>query len=168
MIPVQAALWFLPFVTIIGLYVAWSDVKFMRIPNISVLALVAVWAIIGPMVLPLSDWGWGWAIGGIILVIGFLLNAIGWVGGGDAKFAAAMAPFFVKAPIISVMGLFAACVLMAFIVHRSMRAIPPLRRATADWKSWDAIKFPLGLALSATVIIHLLWIVWTGSAAPAP
>ena len=162
--PVQAAWAFLPFVAVIGLYVAWSDMKFMRIPNLACLALAAVYLVIGPFVLSLTDWGWGWAIGGVVLVIGFVLNAVGMIGGGDAKFAAAMAPFFVKSSWMPVLGLFAACVLAAFVVHRSLRSIPALRRATADWKSWDHIKFPMGMALSATLVLHLITVIYAASA----
>lgn len=168
MLPVQAALWFLPFVTAIGLYVAWSDMRDMRIPNTACLALAAVYLVIGPFVLSLTDWGWGWLIGLIILVIGFVLNAVGAIGGGDAKFAAAMGPFFVKAEILPALALFAACVIGAFVVHRILRAIPPLRRATAGWKSWDHVKFPMGIALSATIIIHLVLVVLPGTAVAAP
>ncbi|MFT4151708.1 MAG: prepilin peptidase [Paracoccaceae bacterium] len=168
MIPVQAAWAFLPFVAAIGLYVAWSDMKSMRIPNIACLALAAVYLIVGPMVLPLADWGWGWLIGLVVLVIGFGLNAGGLVGGGDAKFAAAMAPFFVKSAWMPVLGLFAACVLAAFVLHRILRAIPAVRRATPGWTSWDHIKFPMGMALSATIVIHLVLVICAGSAAAAP
>ncbi len=43
----RTALWFLPFVLPIALWVAWSDMKFMKIPNKAVLALVAVFAVVG-------------------------------------------------------------------------------------------------------------------------
>ncbi len=168
MLPVTAAWAFLPFVTVLGLWVAVSDMKEMRIPNAAVLALLAVWLVVGPIVLPLATWGWGWLIGLIVLVVGFALNQVGWVGAGDAKFAAAMGPFFVKASWLPVLGIFCACVLGAFVLHRLLRNIPPLRRATAGWKSWDHIKFPMGMALSATLVVHLILVIAAGSAAAAP
>ena len=48
------ALWFLPFVLPICIYVAWSDMKYMKIPNTSVLALVGVFAVVGLLALPLG------------------------------------------------------------------------------------------------------------------
>lgn len=39
------ALWFLPFALPIAVWVAWSDMKFMRIPNKAVLALTAVFLV---------------------------------------------------------------------------------------------------------------------------
>ena len=39
----------------------------------------------------LQTFGMHWAAGGIVLAGAFLLFAVGWIGGGDAKFAAAAA-----------------------------------------------------------------------------
>ena len=150
-----AALILLPFATAIGVWVAWSDMKSMKIPNQSVLALLAVWLIVGIFVVPLQSWAWGWALAAIVLVAGFVASSAGLVGAGDAKFAAAMAPFFVHADYRAVIGLFAACLLGAFAAHRLARLIPPLRRATADWSSWTHSDFPMGLALAGTLIFYL-------------
>ncbi len=93
------ALWFLPFALPICLWVAWSDLKFMKIPNKAVLALVAVFAVVGFIALGWPDWGWRWLHLLVILIIGFALNIIGAIGAGDAKFAAAMAPFVALADL---------------------------------------------------------------------
>ena len=147
-------LWFLPFTTTIALWVAWSDMKAMKIPNQAVLALAAVWVVLGPLLLPVNIWLWGFALMAIVLVIGFLLTAFAGVGAGDSKFAAAMAPFFTGADIRMVMALFAACILGAFAVHRIARAIPAVRAATPDWASWTHHKFPMGLALSGLLVFY--------------
>jgi prepilin peptidase CpaA len=151
----MAALIFLPFVTAIGIWVSWSDLKFMKIPNKAVLTLAAVWLVVGLFVVPLDLWFWGWALGAIVLVATFLATIAGLIGAGDAKFAAAMAPFFVAADPRFVMGLFAACLLGAFVSHRALRLITPFRTATADWASWTHKDFPMGLALSGTLIFYL-------------
>ena len=156
MLTTTQVLAFLPFVTVIGIYVAYSDLKYMKIPNKAVLALLASYVVVGLIVLPLKTFGWGLAIGAIVLVIGFVLNAFGAMGGGDAKFGAAMAPFFVTGDIRIILALFAACLLAAFVAHRIARNIPAIRRATPDWISWNHIKFPMGLALSGTLIFYLL------------
>ena len=88
-----AALWFLVFATPIAAWVVWSDLSRMRIPNMAVIALIAVYAVIGPLVLPLNLWGWSWLNFAVVLVVGFVLSLSGGFGAGDAKFAAAMAPF---------------------------------------------------------------------------
>ncbi len=151
-----AALWLLPFVLPIAIWVAWSDMKFMKIPNKAVVAMAVVWLVIGLVAVPLHAWAWGWALLGIVLAAGFVANAAGLVGAGDAKFAAAMAPVFVGGDLRLVMALFAACLLGAFGAHRIAKLIPPFRAATADWESWTRKDFPMGLALSGTLIFYLL------------
>lgn len=148
------ALWFLPAVVAIGIWVAWSDMKFMRIPNKAVLAMLLAYLVFGPIALPLQTWLWGWALGAGVLGIGFLATAAGVMGGGDAKYAAGMAPFLVGADWRVVLALFAACLLAAFSAHRLMRLVPPFRRATGDWESWQRNDFPMGLALAGTIIFY--------------
>ena len=117
------ALWFLPFILPIAVWVSWSDMKFMKIPNKSVLALMAVFAVVGLIALPLDVWAWRWTHFLVILAIGFVLNAIGWLGAGDAKFAAAMAPFFAFEDLRFVLALYAAASLGAFFSHRMLRTV---------------------------------------------
>lgn len=154
--PAEAALWFLPLAAPIGLWVAWSDMKHMKIPNRAVIALVGVFAVVGPFVLPLHDWGWRWMHLVAVLVAGFAMNMAGLIGAGDAKFAAAMAPFIALGDVTILMTLFAATLLVTYIAHRTFRAIPPLRSVTADWESWQRKDFPMGLALGLTLILYLL------------
>ncbi len=152
----SAALWFLPFVLPICLWVAWSDMKFMKIPNKAVLALLAVFVVIGLIALPFDVYKWRFVHIVVILVIGFVANMAGLLGAGDAKFAAAMAPFIALGDWVIFMYFFAAVLLAAFATHRLFRAIAPMRRATGDWASWSSSKFPMGLALGPTLIFYLI------------
>jgi len=70
-----------------------------------------------------------------------------------------MAPFFVGADLRFALALFAACLLGAFVAHRGMRMVGPFRRLTPDWESWTNKDFPMGLALSGTLVFHLLLII---------
>lgn len=140
----------------IGIWVAWSDMKTMKIPNKAVMALAIAFLVIGLMVLPFKAWLWALGLGAGVLVAGFVGNAVGLFGAGDAKFAAAMAPFFIGADLRFVMGLSAACLLGAFASHRLAGRIPAFRRATSDWESWTHKDFPMGLALAGTLIFYLL------------
>jgi prepilin peptidase CpaA len=154
--PLIPSLAFLPFTLFIGLWVAWSDMALMKIPNKAVLSLVAVYLVVGVLTLPFTVWLWGIAIGAITLVVLFLANAAGMMGAGDSKFGAAMAPFFVLADYRLVMGLLAGSLLGAFVAHRALRAIPAMRRATPDWLSWTHHKFPMGLALAGMLNFYLI------------
>lgn len=156
MASLPVALILLPFVLPIAIWVAWSDMKFMKIPNKAVMALLAVWVLVGWIAVPFSLYLWGFALAAILLVVGFVANAGGLVGAGDAKFAAAMAPFFVGGDLRMILALFAACLVGAFATHRLARALPPVRRATADWASWTHAKFPMGLALSGLIVFYFL------------
>ena len=158
--PLVALLFLIPALPV-GIWVAWSDMKSMKIPNKAVMALVAGFVTVGLGLMlaglfPFMAFVWALALGLIVLVAGFVGNAVGLFGAGDAKFGAAMAPFFIGADLRFVLGLFAACLLGAFASHRLARLIPAFRAATADWASWTHKDFPMGLALSGTLIFYLL------------
>lgn len=150
-----AALLFALPVAAISIWVAWSDMKFMKIPNKAVLSLLAVYIVLGVVSLPFVTWLLGLALGAATLVIGFFSTMIRLIGAGDAKFAAAMAPFFAGAEPRLLIGIYAACLLAAFTSHRLMRQIPAIRRRTEDWESWTRKDFPMGLALTGTLLLYL-------------
>lgn len=153
--PAAAALWFLPFATPIALWVMWSDMATMRIPNKAVLALTAVFAVIGFLALPLDGWLWRWTHLAVVLAAGFVLSAAGLLGAGDAKFAAAMAPFIALPDLGVFLPLFAAILLASFAAHRLVRAVPALRGLSPGWASWESKQFPMGLALGAGLVAYL-------------
>lgn len=156
MTPVSA-LWFLPFVAPICIWVAWKDMKFMKIPNKAVLALVGIYAVIGLIALPLDTYLWNWLHLVVVLAIGFVIATMGLVGAGDAKFAAAMAPFVALGDAVMFCYLFSAVLLAALLTHRGARRIPAVQRALPDWESWSRGKdFPMGLALGSSLLIYLL------------
>ena len=154
-LPALAAQWFLAPATVICLLAAFNDLKRMKLPNPVVLALVAVYVVMGPFVLPMEQYLWGFAHGAVMYVVGMFAFAFLGVGAGDGKFAAAMSLFIPLADAGVVLTLFAAMVIVAFITHRLARAIGTIRRATPDWTSWEHKKFPLGLALAPTLILYL-------------
>ncbi len=150
------ALWFLPFVLPICIYVAWSDLREMRIPNVSVLALAGVFVVVGLIALPFEVYYMRLLQLVIILLAGFLVTSLGLVGAGDAKFAAAMAPFIAPGDYLMFLTLFAAVLIGAWITHRSAGMVPAVRRATPGWISWDRGKlFPMGVALAGALVVYL-------------
>jgi len=156
-----AAMWFLPFVLPIAIWVAWSDMARMKIPNVAVLALVGVFAVVGLIVVAtgvwsFETWAWRWTHLVVVLVIGFIANLIGGFGAGDAKFAAAMAPFISRSDALPFLYLLAAVVIVSFILHRTARASARVRARTPDWESWTRKDFPMGLCLASALVIYLL------------
>lgn len=150
------ACWFLPFVVPVALWVAWSDMARMKIPNKAVLSLGAVFALVGLVALPLGEYAWRWAHLAVVLGIGFVLNMGGLVGAGDAKFAAVMAPFIALGDAVPFAYLLAATILAAFAIHRIARRIPALTARLAGWESWTRRDFPMGLALGPSLAFYLI------------
>ncbi len=152
----QQALWLLPPALPVALWIAWSDLKFMRISNRAVLVLVAVFLVFGLMALPFETWLWRLVQMLVVLAIGFVANAARLIGGGDAKYAAAIAPFVAPGDVRQVLILFGVMLLAAFVTHRLVARLPGLKAMVSGWKSWQVGKdFPMGLALSGTLIGYM-------------
>ncbi|MFT6091453.1 A24 family peptidase [Sulfitobacter sp.] len=155
-ITVYAALWFLPFVIPLCLYAAYTDMASMRITNPTVLALAAVFVVIGPIALPFETYLWHLLAMAAALVVGIFLNAAGVMGAGDAKFIAAGVPFVALGDLRLMMALLMATIVAAIITHRGAK-YTPIRKLVPHWTSWDqSKKFPMGLALGPTLAIYLI------------
>ena len=154
-ITTYSALWFLPFVLPICLYVAFTDMREMRITNQAVLALGAVFIAIGLIALPFDVYLWRLAQLAIVLVVGIILNAAGAMGAGDSKFIAVAAPFVARGDVRMLIPLFCIIMLASVGAHRLVKHTP-LRRLAPHWLSWDqGKKFPMGLALASTLACYL-------------
>lgn len=159
----DAAFWLLLGALPIAVWVIWTDLATMKIPNKAVLALMAVFAAVGLATLPLATWAWAWAHLAVVLVIGFVLSLTGGFGAGDAKFAAAMAPFVALGDLGSFMLLLSVMAIVTFVLHRLARQVPALRAATPGWASWERREFPFGIALAPSLIVYLALAVRFGS-----
>ncbi|MFO6465620.1 prepilin peptidase [Jannaschia sp. KMU-145] len=141
----------------ICIYVAYTDLSQMKIRNTAVLALFVVFVVAGIFVIaPLVDYLWRFVHLAVILAVGFLLTMIRAVGAGDAKFAAAMAPFIALPDVPDVLILFAILLIVTWVGHRVLRAVPAVRALAPDWRSWSEKKdFPMGITLAATHLAYL-------------
>lgn len=76
-------------------FAAVSDLLTMTISNRVSLLLAGGFVVIAAFSgMPLQDFGWHVAAGLAVLVVAFACFAFGWIGGGDAKIAAASALWF--------------------------------------------------------------------------
>ena len=83
---------FLTIVEILIAYAAASDLLTMRLPNWLTAATAASFLVIAPVFsLGWPEIGMNAACAALVLAGGFACFAMGWIGGGDAKFAAAAA-----------------------------------------------------------------------------
>jgi prepilin peptidase CpaA len=145
----------------IAIWAAISDLKRMKIPNTAVIAMAAIWPLIGWYVVPWQPWLWGFAIMAIVFVAGFLMYLTGTFGAGDAKYSAAMSGLFVGGNIGEILLIIFVCMVGSLVLHRLLRSLPFVRNATPDWESWTKRRFfPFGLALSAIVVFYLLAAIW--------
>jgi len=127
----------------------------MKIPNKAVLALLAVFAVIGFIALPLEDYPWRWLYFLIVLTIGIFANAAGLMGAGDSKFLAAAAPFIDPGDLALISMIFATNTVACYVTHRIVKH-SPLRAMAPTWESWSSgNKFPMGFALGSSLVIYL-------------
>lgn len=151
-----AAMWLLPVALPISVFCAFNDMRAMKIPNVAVGAMVLGFAIVGIFAFGFPQYMWQWTHLVVVLAIGFLLNIAGVLGAGDAKFAAAAAPFIAIGDLSLLSWLFVACTIAGFVTHRIAKH-SPLRNLVPHWESWNAgRKFPMGLPLGMTLVFYLL------------
>jgi prepilin peptidase CpaA len=150
-------------------YAAISDLLTLTIPNRLVLAIVVVFVLLAPF----AGIGWGGfalhlAAGGIVLVLGFACFAFGWIGGGDAKFAAAIALFLGMENALVFVGL--ASVLgggLTFLLLGFRQAPVPALIIRQPWVQRlhsPATGVPYGIALAAAAALIYPHSVWAGVA----
>lgn len=137
-------------------WAAYSDLSTMKIRNKLNIALFVVFLVSAPFLLPWLDIAWRLGVAAVALFGGFVLNALGKLGGGDAKFIAAFIPF-VNPGELSIFFMFlAGCLLAATAVHWIARRIPAVRAQAPHWKSWTAQPyFPMGLGLAPGFSLYL-------------
>lgn len=140
------------------IWVCYTDLSSMKIRNEAVYALVAIFIVAGLLVIPFGYWLWRWVSLVVVLLVGIILNQTAKFGAGDAKFAAAAAPFVAQNLLDIELALILLSLFMiaTLVLHRIFRAIPAVRRATPDWTSWQRTSHvPVGVALAATLSVYL-------------
>lgn len=113
-------------------FAASSDLFTMRISNRLVLLLVAGFAVAAVvMAMPLEQIAMHLAAGLLVLVVGFTCFAFGWIGGGDAKFAAATTlwlGFGLTLPYLLYAGVLGGALTLLILVLRWFPLTPFLAR----------------------------------------
>ena len=140
---------------------AWYDLKHLRIPNWLALAVLGVFLVAGLWGLPLEAFLWRLGAGAAVLVAGFALFAAGLVGGGDAKMAAALAPFVAAEDVPALLLLYAAVTLALLLLLRL--AMHLARHRSTGWRAIDQASrparervFPMGLIFAIAVTVYLM------------
>lgn len=159
----QPAFWFLLTAAPFCIWAAFSDLKTMTIPNRLSVWMAAAFLIPALVWLPPITILWHFAAAALALLVGFLMNAMRMMGGGDAKFGAAMTPFVFLDTLEQftlTLGLF---LFAALLSHRIAGRIPALKNLAPDWASWRAGRnFPMGYAMAGALVWYLANLALTG------
>lgn len=139
-------------------FAASSDLLTMRISNALVLALVVGFVALALFVgLPLEVIGMHFACAAIVLAAGFTFFALGWIGGGDAKFAAATTlwlGFGMMLPYIVYASLLGGALTLILLATRRWPLPEGLRRiAWIDRLHNEKTGVPYGIALAAAGLL---------------
>lgn len=140
--------------SIAGLYAAWSDIRWRKLPNVLCLAVAAMGTVAVAYSGGLSLVASSLAHAALALTIGIGLFSLGAIGGGDGKYYAATAAWFPLAAGMTLllwvslagMGLF-----IIWFAWRRLRGIKVRARATEDSE-----KFPYGVAIAAGSVLAAL------------
>ena len=139
----------------LGLVLAAStDLLTMKIPNNLILYLVGAFAMVALLVqLPLDQLAMHGGSGALVLVIGFTLFALGWIGGGDAKLAAVTALWLgfengVLVQYVVYAGLLGGALTLGILALRGLPLMPVMRHAWIERLHDRKNGVPYGVALA--------------------
>lgn len=149
------AFWFLITAGPIALFVIWDDLAHLKIRNVSVMASLICFVVVGFIVLPWQVVLWQLGYGFAALFVTFTLFTMRIMGGGDAKYIAAITPFFAWPDWALILMLFCGITITALITHKLAKMIG-FPRLTPHWASWTSgNRFPLGFPLGALLLAYL-------------
>jgi prepilin peptidase CpaA len=133
------------------------DVKHLRIPNWAVLAVFGAFLATGSWGLPVETFLWRLGYAAIVLVIGFGLYSVaqGYVGAGDLKLIAALAPFLSGANLVDFLLIYIAASVSGLGLFLAARAA--IGRRKVGWKALEqGLYFPAGVLLGLSMAVSLL------------
>lgn len=141
-------------------YAASSDLVSMTISNRLCLALLVGFVLCAALLgLSAAQIGWHLAAGGLVLLVAFGFFAMGWIGGGDAKLAAATALWFGFDRLmdyVALAGIFGGALTILILMIRSK----PLPLPAANW-GWaqrlhaanEGVPYGIALAFAALFVL---------------
>lgn len=139
-------------------FAAFSDLFTMRISNRLVLVVAASFPIIAVIAgLPLETILWHAAAGLIVLAVTFSMFAAGWIGGGDAKLAAAIALWMGLANLLPFL-LYTALIgggltLAILMIRRVVLPLPLMQMGWIEKLHNPTTGIPYGIALAGSGLL---------------
>jgi prepilin peptidase CpaA len=150
-------------------YAASSDILTMKIPNkLSILLVLSFVAFALAVGAPLQTITWHIACGLLVLLVTFAMFSFGWMGGGDAKLAAATAVWMGWSSVLDytlISALLGGALTLTLLLARNW-PLPP-RLMSQAWLARLHDKktgIPYGVALAAAgLLIYPQTLVWTAA-----
>jgi prepilin peptidase CpaA len=151
-------------------YAAATDLLTNTISNKLSLGLVAGFVLLAPMTgMDWQTFGLHWAAGGLVLVVFFVCFALGWMGGGDVKLAAAIALWLGLDQILAFAvwtAIYGGLLTLGILSFRRLPVLP----AFAVRQPWIQRLYepkagvPYGVALAAAGVAIYPQTIWLGVA----
>jgi prepilin peptidase CpaA len=141
---------------------AFSDMRSFRIPNLLPAILLVLFAVHHGFA------GYSAALWpnlthfALALVIGMVLFARGWVGGGDAKLYAAAALWFNWSGAVTLLFMTTLAGLLLAMIYVTLR-MTGLRRANKDAEAAPKRadrRIPYGVAIAVGALLNVAWVGW--------
>lgn len=133
------------------LLAAYCDLRFLRIPNIISLAIIAIFVVSILIATPV-DLMTRLLVAAVVFGSGFLAFALRLIGGGDVKLLSALVLFVPTHGLPLFANLFSAALLVGVASIIALRRSPLIGKL--DWKSLSQPRaFPMGLSIALAGII---------------
>jgi prepilin peptidase CpaA len=144
---------------------AASDIVTMTIPNRLVIALAAAFVVMAPLTgMAWTTFAFHWLVAFVVLALAFGCFAAGWIGGGDAKFAAAIVLWL--GPVhalefVVVSAIFGGVLTVAVVAFRQKLLPAFALRQTWLFRLHDPnAGVPYGVALAAAALLLYPQTIW--------
>lgn len=134
------------------LYVGYSDLRYMKIPNVlSIIAIVGFAASL--LFFPAEDLMMRVVAASCVFALGFLGFCFRMLGGGDVKILSVLILFVPVSSLSIFMYAFSAALILGVAAVVTLRARPI--HAIKDWQTSRASgKLPMGISIAAAGIVH--------------
>jgi prepilin peptidase CpaA len=152
-------------------FAAASDLFTMTISNKLSLGLVVVFVLLLPLVgMPVQDIGMHALAGVVVLAVTFVCFALGWIGGGDAKFASVIALWLGWAHVMDFLVMAAVLgggLTLLILVFRKWMILPAFAAGTTWLERLHDPRsgVPYGIALAGAAMVVYPETVWLKLAA---
>lgn len=134
--------------------VAYCDLRFMRIPNVLSLLIVAIF-VISSLIYPPDDLLARIAVAAVVFALGFAGFCFRMLGGGDVKILSALTLLVPLHSLALFAYVFSAAMLVGIAAILTLRRLP--LAAGHGWKSISgSTRFPMGISIALAGIAHPL------------